>query len=381
MLEVVAITGTNGKSSIAYMLAALLPDCGLIGTLGYGSINNLQQARLTTPDRIELAKLLPEFKQNKIKMIALEASSHGLLQGRLQDINITTTVFTNLTHDHLDYHKDLENYWQAKRKLFFDHKYKNAVLNLDSSYGTRLAVDLYGNNINIIGYSTKLQNTIVPAVLARNIEYSITGIKATISTPWGDHYLNVPLFGEHNLENVLAMIAVAGAHGIPLKRILEKLTIFTGIPGRMQVVNNQPLVVIDYAHTPDALEKVLQAMQNLSRGKLWLIFGCGGDRDQSKRPLMGEIAGRLADKIILTNDNPRNEDPNSIITQIKSGISANTDIAIKLDRKAAIAYAMIQAASDDRILIAGKGHERYQQIGAIKQEYSDQKIVEELCLE
>ena len=362
---IIGITGTNGKTTCSQLIARCLQEshmpCATIGTLGFGFPDQLSSFDLTTPDPILLQKQLSLFREQGVKAIAMEVSSHSLTQGRLAGTDFQIAIFTNLSRDHLDYHGDMENYWQAKRRLFTDFKIQTAIMNIDDQYGIRLQNDIK-REVRQITYS--LMNTKAD-IFTSNVELTNQGIKATVHTPWGKGIIHSCLLGRFNLSNLLAVIACLGSLEISLPEILMNITKMPRITGRMQAFggDKQPLVVVDFSHTPDALAQALQALKEHCQGELWCVFGCGGNRDQGKRPQMAAIAERYADHIIITNDNPRHEDPEKIIQDIKTGLLCPQAVKVELDRRAAMTYAIQRAKAQDIILIAGKGHETYQQIG------------------
>lgn len=368
-LTIIGITGTNGKTSISHYIAELLQlnnkPCGIIGTLGVGEIDNLNHTGLTTPDAITVHKTLKQFVEQGIDYVAMEVSSHALAQGRVQGVAFDYAIFNNLSHDHLDYHDTMENYFAAKKCLFTDYEIKSAIINIDDDYGQQLAAELP----NVVSYAIA---NIQAQVKADNIHYSATGITADITSPWGEAEIRLNLIGEFNLINVLASISAVAQCGVDFDKILLAASQLHAVAGRMQCfqADNKPLAIVDYAHTPDALAKALQAAKQHCSGKLWCVFGCGGDRDRAKRAEMAQMAEQFADHIIVTNDNPRHEDPDQIITDIQQGFSDVQPI-VEPDRATAIAYAIEHAQANDTILIAGKGHEDYQQIGDEKLPFSD----------
>ena len=297
----------------------------------------------------------------------MEVSSHSLVQRRVAGLKINTAVFTNLTRDHLDYHGDLNRYAAAKARLFAMAGLKSAVINLDDSVGRLILANL-DSLVNGISYSVENHSA---DIYCERISISASGIDAEVVTPWGRGHLQSSLLGKFNLANLLAVIGAAGMQGFALDKILQAAAALTAVTGRMELVDSsaQPAVVIDYAHTPDALEKALQALRGHCRGKLWVVFGCGGDRDIGKRAEMGKVADHRADKIIVTSDNPRSESPQKIINQVLLGISR--DVSAVVDRRDAIRTAIVDAQPEDVILIAGKGHEDYQILGADRLPFSD----------
>ena len=354
---VCGVTGTNGKTSSTQWLAALLGDCAVIGTLGAGFPGKLSAALNTTPDALETHSLLRDFLQQGARAVAMEVSSHGLVQGRVNGVRFDCALFTNLTHDHLDYHGSMSAYGEAKARLFEMPGLETAVLNLDDPFGVQLARRLKGK-LRTIGYSLEPRDAPVDQKLV------------------ADAQLRIPALGRFNVSNALGVLGCLVANGIPLQKARELLAGLPPVPGRMQAVGQEPLVVIDYAHTPDALENVLTALRPVARergGRLAVVFGAGGDRDPTKRPLMGAVAARLADRVLITSDNPRSEDPRAIIADIERGIAAPH--ASEPDRARAIEIALASADPADVILIAGKGHETTQEIGGRKLHFSDEEQV------
>ena len=379
-MAVTAITGTNGKTTCSQLLAQLFgllgETAGFIGTLGYGlsgyglSDNDTATTGtgLTTPDAVSVQRILAELKDAGAKRIAMEVSSHSLVQRRVAGLQIDTAVFTNLTRDHLDYHGDLNSYAAAKARLFAMAGLKNAVINIDDNVG-RLILANIDPLVNGISYSVENHSA---DIHCDRISISASGIDAEVVTPWGRGRLKSSLLGKFNLANLLAVIGAAGVQGFALDKILQAAVSLTAVSGRMELVdtNARPAIVIDYAHTPDALEKALQALRRHCQGKLWVVFGCGGDRDIGKRAEMGKVADHRADNIVVTSDNPRTESPEKIIDQVLLGITR--DVSVVVDRRDAIRTAIKDAQSNDVILIAGKGHEDYQILGAQRLPFSDQ---------
>lgn len=385
---VVGVTGTNGKTSCTQFIAKTLQDlhypCGVLGTLGMGFPEKLTPVDNTTSDPVTLQSRLAELKDQSAQAVAMEVSSHGLEQNRLQGVHFNVAVFTNLTRDHLDYHGTMENYGAAKKKLFSMPGLEYAVINIDDEFGRRL---LQGLPKALKLYAYSVQETECPAgvglIKAYDIKLEAQGIRAKVTSPWGDGVIESTLLGKFNLSNLLAVMTTLGIMQIPLPEILKALALLRPFGGRMQSFGGGklPLVVVDYAHTPDALEKALLALREHCLGKLWCVFGCGGERDPGKRPMMGQIAERLSDNIIITNDNPRSENPDRIISDIVAGLTCPWAAEIEADRRIAIAHAINSSKQGDVILVAGKGHENYQIIGMEKIPYSDIDVVEKLLLE
>ncbi len=368
----VGITGTNGKTSIAYMLARAL-ESGYIGTLGLGHVNDLTPCANTTPSPLLLHRTFHELAANGVRQCMMEVSSHAIEQKRIQGLVFNTAVFTNLTHEHVDYHGSMENYGECKLSLFASHGLKHAVVNMDDEWGRKLLNRL--NDIKVLSYAIANDRA---DIYAKTYHFSIEGIEAVIHTPFGEVSIKSPLLGNFNLSNLLAVLAVLLSLDIPLAEAAGKIAMLTGVVGRMQVVRRHPTCVVDYAHTPDALLKALECLKPLCRGRLRVVFGCGGNRDVEKRAKMGEIASRYADDIIITNDNPRDEEPAEIAKQISEGIHNHDAVSIELNRKKAIEMGLRQSAKDDLLLIAGKGHENYQIIGDKRYDFSDVDVVKDL---
>ncbi|MEN3112422.1 UDP-N-acetylmuramoyl-L-alanyl-D-glutamate--2,6-diaminopimelate ligase [Uliginosibacterium paludis] len=381
VLWMVGITGTNGKTSISQWVArafnALGRKCAVVGTLGSGFPGRLEQTGNTTPDAIVLQEDLARFREAGADAVSMEVSSIGLDQGRVSGCRMDVAVFTNLTRDHLDYHHSMEAYAAAKSKLFDMAGLKSAVLNFDDLMGVVLARRLAAGNVRVVGYSLVPDNaTAAPAarlLLVENLRTSETGMQFVVSVDGQRFDMSVGLVGQFNVSNLLAVMGVLLESGFSVEDAVRVAGELTPPAGRMQIVGGvgEPLVIVDYAHTPDALEQALQALartRSSRQGKLVCIFGCGGDRDPGKRPLMGEVAARLADKVVITSDNPRTEAPDRIIEQIAEGAPEARRI---IDRAEAIRSVICDAADDDVILLAGKGHEDYQDINGRKHHFSD----------
>ena len=375
-MQVVGITGTNGKTTVsqwtAQALGSLGVRCAVMGTLGNGFPDQLSESPNTTPDAIAVHSSLANFSAQGAQACAMEVSSIGLVQGRVNGVLFQTAVFTNLTRDHLDYHGDIGAYAAAKAGLFAMPGLKSAVINLDDPFGMELA-QLLRASVNVIGYTLKDAFGAGEVVAAHNIRQSGSEIEFTI----GGVSVSAPVIGRFNAENLLAVFCILKSLGIDEQRATAALAVLSPPPGRLQVVNaqgdtQQPLVVVDYAHTPDALDKALVALREVALargGKLHCVFGCGGDRDAGKRPMMGAVAERLADEVVITSDNPRSEDPAHIAQQIRDGMT--TLPLLELDRARAIRNTINAAALCDVVLLAGKGHEAYQEIAGVKHPFSD----------
>ncbi len=377
-LQLVGITGTNGKTTCSLLLAQLFAllkgQAAVVGTLGYGLLNGaeplapqlekLRSTGLTTPDAVTLQRALAELASGAAQpgmLTAMEVSSHALVQGRVAALPFDTGLFTNLSRDHLDYHGDMDSYGRAKAQLLLVEELGRAIVNLDDSWAASLLSQLPAG---VQGLSYSLDNPAADLYL-KNRRTHMNGATATLVTPWGQGELRTSLLGAFNLGNLLAAIALAGDQGLPLTDILAVVPRLQPAPGRMQPVTADTVgadiqVLVDYAHTPDALEQALKALRGHTGGRLWCVFGCGGDRDPGKRPLMGALAQQLADCVIVTNDNPRSEDPAKIAADIVRGMDNADACLVVADRAMAIDLAVQQARPGDLVLIAGKGHENYQ---------------------
>ena len=378
-LWVAGVTGTNGKTSCSHWIAQSLSRLGcktaVIGTNGSGFPGALEPALNTTPDAVMLHARLADFRMHGAQACAMEVSSHGIEQGRVGGVEFDVALFTNLSRDHLDYHKTMENYAAAKAKLFHWPQLKHAIVNLDDSFGQQLAGSIDRSRVNVIGYGLDRGE-----IAGRRLDLSTRGLKLEITTPWGAAELESPMIGGFNASNLLGVLGVLIASDVPLQDAVEALSRVEPVPGRLQMVREPgaPLVVVDYAHTPDALEQALETLRaTLSRdGRLHCVFGCGGERDPGKRPLMGETVTRLADRVVITSDNPRSENPRAIIDEILAG--AHPNYAIEVDRATAILQAISGAAPQDVVLIAGKGHETYQEVGGRRLPFDDAEVAREI---
>ena len=378
-ISVYGVTGTNGKTSCADFIAQMLSidtPCGLLGTLGKGLYPDLEETGFTTPDVISCHQWLADIQLSQAKYAVMEVSSHALTQGRVNGIHFDGAVFTNLSRDHLDYHGDMESYINAKLKLFKFPGLQNAIINVDDEVGRDIAEGL-ASSIRCIRYG--LNKTFNPDVYGSNVNLDQNGLSMTVITPWGEGQLTSPLIGDFNASNLLAVLSVMLVQGIEFNDALKRLTTIKSVPGRMQRFGGgeSPLVVVDFAHTPDALEQVLNSLRQHTQHNLWCVFGCGGDRDKGKRPLMGAIAEAKSDYVVLTNDNPRSEVAEVIVKDIQSGMKGGKNISVKVDRHNAIHFAIAQAKAGDVVLIAGKGHENYQLIGDKKYPFNDAEEVKQ----
>jgi UDP-N-acetylmuramoyl-L-alanyl-D-glutamate--2,6-diaminopimelate ligase len=378
-LWVVGVTGTNGKTSCTHWIARCLDLAGrraaIAGTLGNGLVGALEPATHTTPDAAQLQEMLARYKAAGARAIAIEVSSHGLDQGRVNGVAFDLALFTNLTRDHLDYHGTMAAYGAAKAKLFSWPGLHACVINADDAFGQSLADAARARGQKVLTYG--LANA---DVAATGIANASRGIGLSVATPWGRGDLQTGLVGAFNASNLLGCLAVLLASDIPLADALAALATMDAPPGRMQRLGGGvlPLVVVDYAHTPDALEKVLTALKPavMEGGELVCVFGCGGDRDAGKRPEMGRLASTLADRVIVTSDNPRSEDPGAIASAIVHGIrdSGNRHWVVDLDRTTAINAGIAGAKAGDVVLIAGKGHEDYQEANGARTRFSDLEV-------
>lgn len=377
-LSLIAVTGTNGKTSCSQWIARAHPRrCAIIGTLGAGFPDALDDTGFTTPQATTLARCLAEFVAAGAQACALEASSIGIEEGRMNGAHVDIAAFTNLTRDHLDYHGSMQAYAAAKEKLFLWPGLRAAVLNLDDPFGRHLA-NVTSARLKV-GYTLDRATASVDLMLcASDIRHAAEGMAFTLVAPQGAAEIRSRLIGRYNVANLLAVAGVLLATGLSFEEMVERLSTLDAPPGRMQQLGGGalPLVVIDYAHSPDALENALFALRELAEarnGRLVCVFGCGGDRDHGKRPMMGEVATRGADHIVLTSDNPRSEAPLAIIDEIRVGAPR---AEILPDRREAIAAAVAAAAAADVILVAGKGHEAYQEVSGAFHPFSDLREVE-----
>ena len=376
-LFVVGITGTNGKTSCAHLLAQAFGRLGIeaaiVGTMGWGFPGKLTKAKLTTPDPVSLHRRLFELRQLGATHVCMEVSSHALSQGRVSGVSFDAAVFTNLTHDHLDYHASIDEYAAAKALLFEFSTLQFNIINHDDSFGEKL-ISSVKNSVWTYGVSDG-------DVHARDIEIDQSGLRLTLDSPAGPMFAQTRLVGRINVHNVLAVTATLLAYGLPLEKVEKAVSHLQPVPGRMELFKKSdsggPSVVVDYAHTPDALERALKSLRDHCTGRVWCVFGCGGNRDSAKRPLMGAIAERLADEIVVTDDNPRLEIPVDITNQIVAGMTESPKILN--DRVQAIQWAITHAGTQDWVLVAGKGHEDTQQVGEQFHRMDDREIVTD-CL-
>ncbi|PJE80357.1 UDP-N-acetylmuramoyl-L-alanyl-D-glutamate--2,6-diaminopimelate ligase [invertebrate metagenome] len=376
-LKIFGVTGTNGKTSCSWFLSQLLTEvgypCGVMGTLGTGMISDLHPAMNTTQDVLSNHYHLGQQKKNGAKAVAMEVSSHGLHQHRVDGIRFEAGLFTNISRDHLDYHGTMDNYARAKSLLFSECVPRIGIINRDDHYASLMLDACRPDKTMPLTYSLSNKKA---DVYAEDIELHEHGIKARICSPWGNGLLESDLLGRFSLENLMAVMTALGSQGIDWQDVLHRVQLLKNVPGRMQCLggHGMPRVIVDYAHTPDALVSVLAALKDHGAGRLVCVFGCGGDRDTGKRPLMAQAALAGADKVVVTSDNPRTEDPLQIIKDVTQDI---TDLSVMtiVDRSEAIAYAIDHAQADDLILVAGKGHENYQEVMNIRHHFDDAEQV------
>jgi len=386
-LTVVAVTGTNGKTSVTQMIAQTIEFLGdksaVVGTLGNGPVGQLAATNNTTPDALQVQRLLADYRKEEVALVAIEASSHGLSQQRLTGTKIDIGVVTNISRDHLDYHGTMEAYQLAKADLVKWPGIRSVVLNADDEDVMRLSSHV-SSDVELITYS---HNGYSAVVYAEDVTYTKQGVELTLVTPTGSASVRNSLIGEFNVSNLLAVASVLHCQKYSVEKIALALSGVIQVPGRMQdvTINSAgqvlPGVVVDFAHTPDALEKALLALKPHCKGRLWCVFGCGGERDKGKRPEMGSVAVKYADRVLITADNPRSESASEIAQEIENGIKFGAAYQVELDRTAAIRCAVMNAANDDIVLLAGKGHETYQEINGTKHQYSDSDVAEKVLRE
>jgi UDP-N-acetylmuramoyl-L-alanyl-D-glutamate--2,6-diaminopimelate ligase len=375
-LHMVGVTGTNGKTTTSQLMAQLGrrlgKSCGVIGTLGSSLDGAVTRASNTTPDPVSLQAQLARWRDAGVSTVSMEVSSHALVQGRVSGVEFETAVFTNLSQDHLDYHGTMEAYGRAKMQLFSIEGLHHAVVNLDDAFSTQLLA-MIPDGVRVITYSVA-GNTDAD-VAFDSVRFHTGGVVASLRTPWGSGECSSPLRGEFNLSNLAAGISAVLLAGEDFENLLAAVAKLQSVAGRMQLIPNEAglQVVVDYAHTPDALEQVLRALRPHVEGRLLTVFGCGGDRDRGKRSLMGRLACELSDLVVVTSDNPRSENPQAILRDIESGCTG--DFKLIVDRAEAIAAALAEAASGDCVLVAGKGHEDYQIIDGERRHFSDEQQV------
>ncbi len=380
----IGITGTNGKTTISQLIAQWLQlqntPCGVMGTTGNGMLDNIKPALNTTGSPIEIQATLSDLQEQGAKAVALEVSSHGLVQHRVAAAEFKVGVFTNLSRDHLDYHGDMDAYADAKRLLFTQHKTQSAVINSDDPVGERWLREMP----KAIAISTQPQLTSALAshryICAEQVTLSNQGMSVSVVSSWGNGVLNTPLVGAFNVHNLLLALGVILELGYAFSELIATAPKLQAVIGRMEVFHrvDKPMLVVDYAHTPDALEKALHALQGHCEGNLWCIVGCGGDRDKGKRPMMAAIAEQYANNVVITDDNPRSESPEAIVADMVAGMKNPDRVIVQHDRALAIKHAFSQAQPSDIVLIAGKGHEDYQVFAAKTVHYSDRETAQAL---
>jgi len=376
-MQIAGVTGTNGKTSVAHFLAQswqrVYGNAGMVGTLGYGPVGHLQSGDRTTPDALRLQHVLSDCVKAGVEHLAMEVSSHALQQHRCQTVQFDAAIFTNLSRDHLDYHADMADYAAAKRRLFTDHAPSFAIINHDDAYGRQWFGELNGG-MQMLSFG--LHKGAELRAKIRSVD--IDGMTIRITGPWGSEEIHTSLLGAFNVSNLLAAAGTLILMGMPWHVVLHQIEVMQPVPGRMMRLGGQagqPVVVVDYAHTPDALESALSAVRAHLNGKLVCVFGCGGNRDQGKRPQMGRAAEMLADDVFVTSDNPRNESANKIIEDVIAGLEQPGRATIEPDRAAAIRRAIANCKPGDVVLVAGKGHETWQEIGGNKIPFSDENVI------
>jgi len=372
-IHMVGVTGTNGKTTTTRLIAQLGrllgQSCGVIGTLGAALNDVVVDSVNTTPDPVSLHRQLAQWRDQGVSTVSIEVSSHALVQGRVSGVEFETAIYTNLSHDHLDYHGSMDAYARAKLQLFASPGLRHAVVNLDDEYAPQVILAVT-EGARILTYSTSRADA---DIRVENTSYSAAGVQGVLHTPWGSGRFTSPLPGEFNIANLAAAVAATVLAGEDLLAVLAAVSRLRPVPGRMQLIPNELdlQVIVDYAHTPDALEQVLSALKNHVTGDLVTVFGCGGDRDRAKRQVMGRVASLLSDRVVVTSDNPRSEDPAAILADIAAGCSGNFELVA--DRGQAIAMAIGEAAPGDCVVIAGKGHEDYQIIEGERHYFSDEE--------
>ncbi|MGL4827098.1 MAG: UDP-N-acetylmuramoyl-L-alanyl-D-glutamate--2,6-diaminopimelate ligase [Vibrionaceae bacterium] len=379
-LTLIGVTGTNGKTTITQLIAQWLELLGqraaVMGTTGNGFLHNLQPAANTTADALSVQQKLAHFHAQGASHVAMEVSSHGLVQHRVQALRFAAAVFSNLSRDHLDYHGSMQQYAQAKRRLFDASHCQLAILNADDEVGKEWLQELP----EAVAVSLRAKPAAARALWLTDVTYAVNGVTISFDSSWGAGKFSAPLVGEFNVMNLLLSLATLLALGADKAALLAHAGQLRAVVGRMQTFTraNNALWVVDYAHTPDALENVLHALRRHCQGNLWCIFGCGGDRDPGKRPMMAAVAEKLADKVILTDDNPRSESPQAIIADMQKGMISAQNARVIHEREQACRYALQHAGAQDVILVAGKGHENYQIVGTQTLHYSDIETVDQL---
>ncbi|MDI6795950.1 MAG: UDP-N-acetylmuramoyl-L-alanyl-D-glutamate--2,6-diaminopimelate ligase [Desulfatibacillaceae bacterium] len=390
-LKIVGITGTNAKTTVSFLVESVLANAGfsagVIGTVNVRFCNRVLPSAMTTPESLELTALLHEMRSSGVTHVVMEVSSHALAQGRVRFVEFDAGVFTNLSQDHLDYHENLQDYFACKRKLFVDQPPNRskgpmaAVINRDDPFGGQLCAQVMATPCEPVictGFSPESQ------IRGVDVVAGVTGVSGTVLTPDGDFFVRSPLVGRHNFENILSAAGACLALGLGLEEIKKGLEALCCVPGRLERVesNSGRHIFVDYCHTPQAVEKVLEALKAISPGRLITVLGCGGDRDRTKRPLMGAAAAKVCDLLVVTSDNPRTENPQAIIEQILPGVVRHLEpfghegskgYLVEPDRAAAISLAVKASQPGDTLLIAGKGHEDYQIIGSTRRHFDDRE--------
>lgn len=376
-LRVIGVTGTNGKTSVTHFLAQAMSGrvpVGVLGTLGNGAVGDLRPATHTTPDAVAVQAELARQARMGVKAVAMEVSSHALVQGRVNGVPFHTAVFTNLSHEHLDYHGSMSAYAEAKSRLLRRAGLMTAVINTDDRLGSQLLQEV---SARIMSVSCSIESD-VPALADRfihacEVDLLPAGLHVRFESSWGAGDFHSRLMGRFNAQNLILTLGVLLSWDMPLAAAIDAIESLEPVPGRMNLLDEKggPRIVVDFAHTPDALAQVLSSLREHVHGRLYCVFGCGGERDREKRPVMGELAERLADRVIVTDDNPRKEDADEIVAQILSGMREPGAVVVERDRAKAIVGAVAEAGNDDLVLLAGKGHEAYQLVGEMRIPFSD----------
>lgn len=386
-LNVIGVTGTDGKTSIAHFIAQCLDahdvHCGVLGTLGNGFIHDLHHTGLTTADALQVQKSLSEIKLAGAKHVVMEVSSHGLDQGRINGVSVDTAIFSNFSQDHLDYHNTIEEYGLAKKKLFSVPGLKVAIINLDDEFGRELAKECK-SSLCVWGYCTQeitpqISECADYLVVTKNIEATKMGYRLAVKTPKGSGRFDINLLGCFNVSNILASLAALLVSQVSFEDAIRKLTVVRPVSGRMEIISipGRPTVIIDYAHTPQGLDSACRAVREHFSGEMWCVFGCGGDRDRLKRPLMAKVAEKYSNHIVVTSDNPRHEKPELIIDEVIAGFEQLNKVEVIQDRRLAIEKAVRTAKSGDVVLLAGKGHEASQIVGDVHIAFDDRRVARE----
>ncbi|MDO6706440.1 UDP-N-acetylmuramoyl-L-alanyl-D-glutamate--2,6-diaminopimelate ligase [Photobacterium sp. 1_MG-2023] len=382
-LQLVAVTGTNGKTTVSQLLAQwaelLGRTSGVMGTTGNGLLADLKPAVNTTGSAIDIQRTLAELVRQRADFAAMEVSSHGLVQGRVKALRFAASIFTNLSRDHLDYHGDMASYAAAKQSLFTEHQAGVAVINADDAVG-RVWLSELPDAVAVATHQQSLTAHSGPKLWLTSVQYTTQGVTAAFDSSWGAGELTAPLVGAFNVSNLLLSLATLLSLGYPLDALIASAPKLQAVIGRMEVFQaaDKPMMVVDYAHTPDALEKALAALRQHCEGELWCLVGCGGERDRGKRPMMAAIAEQQADHVILTDDNPRSESPDQIVADMLAGLTHPERAQVIHDRAEACRQALIQASATDIVLVAGKGHEDYQILAGKTIHYSDRETVKAL---